>query len=1542
MSTNAFDTGHKVKQLKASHRPRNLVWALSLALAFVVCFAISARAQGAKQTEPGSPIQEKDADHAKERDSWFMRGRGVRGESAAELRRRAYQAKIRMRAERLAPIHSAASGANAIPILSTGSWTPLGPVPLVSDATGTGLQDYHQVAGRATAIAIDPADPTGNTVYVGGAQGGVWKSTNSANANALNVTWIPLTDDQATLSTGSIAIQPGNTDPTKSLILVGTGEADNSGDSYFGLGILRSVDAGKTWELSGTANGAALSFGGLGVTHLAFNTTSGQTNTVVAAMATTSEGLIDGAVTSNTSRGLYTSTDAGSTWRYNALLDGGQATDATSSTAVVYNAMAGQFFAAVRYHGFYSSTDGSTWTRLANQPGGALLNTSACPPQSTSNSSSCPIYRAEITVVPGRNEMYAWFVSFDSNGNSLDRGIWQTINGGASWTQISDDGIANCGDSSGCGVQQGFYNLELLAVPNGGAATDLYAGAINIYKCSISAVNPWCVSSPFINLTHVYGCDPLSALAHVHPDQHALAYMIPNAGSDSGSDLMYFANDGGIYRALDGFTGLNAEACSGANQFDDLNQNLGSMTQFVSFSQHPSDPATLLGGTQDNGSPATKVAGTNTGWIHNVLGGDGGYNAIDLNAPLSWFASNPDVGGGSLNILECPSGVNCNNSSFTSVVGSSSVGGDDGGFYFPYILDSQSTTALLVGTCRVWRGPRLGGTYTVLSPNFDTFGSGTCTGSEVNLVRSLAAGGAKDANGFSNVIYATTDGLGPIDGPLTSPAGGHVWVTTNAAGGSTTFADVTNNGPAGNINPNQFPISSVTIDPSDSSGNTAYVTIMGFTDGTSHVWQTTDAGGTWTDFSGTDPNALPKAPANAVVVDGNTHTVYVGTDVGVFQSSTVNASWTEVGLASGISGILPNVAVTALGIFDSGGEKLLRASTYGRGLWQLDLLATPDFQIAISDTPQTIFPTQTVTFHGTLTGLNGYTSSVALTCTAILPAKPPGTCAINPNNPIITPANPTVTFTVTASDPGSPKDFNFSVHAVGSNTGNTTHDAALTLRLVNFGLTTPSPSTVTVPDGTTSAPVTFQITAAGSFNQSVLVTCTTNLSGGSCTLTPAPTVNPTSTAPVTMTASVAVPASTVAGNYPVNIEATTASAPAPLASSFTLAVTSNPDFVLEPFTFPEVNAGNSHTSGSINIASQDGFSGTVSLSCSFPSPGSCSVSPASVNSFPATVMVTVDATNVSAGAYQLSVKGASGSTTHVLAVPVNVGDYSLSGTQTLSVVPGAQATANLTISSLDFYSGKVNATCDASALSGTICTLSFTSPITVSAGAVVPVTVTIRILNNASPGTYNVHINTQDTSGTPTHNLTIATTVGQDFTITPPNPSTQTVTAGQKTGAYNFNILPVGASFTNAVKLTCSGLPTLAQCIFTPPSPVRTGNVVLTISTAPASGSSPGPHPNRSILYTIGLGPALMLVGRTLAGRNRKVSALAVIVGSLVLVTILLPSCGGGIGSGGSGGGGGGGGGEGTHYTVTVTGTSGSPGTSGFLTHSTTVGLIVK
>ena len=1407
--------------------------ALRASLLLVLLFSLLsiAQAQGANKTARETSVGV--ADHVKERSEWFLRGRVIPGKSSAELRYRAYQAKMQARGARLA--HAALARPNSQPS-PAGAWTPLGPVPLASDATGDGFQDYHQVSGRATAVAIDPADPTGNTLYIGGAQGGVWKSANAAASTANNVTWTALTDDQATLSIGAIVIQPGNSDPTQSVILVGTGEADNSEDSYFGLGILRSADGGNTWALIPTANGGTLSFSGLGATRMAF---TASTNTVAAAMATTSE-VIEDSVMASATRGLYTSLDAGQSWSYDALIDpAGQPTDATSATSVAFNPTAGVFLAAVRYHGFYSSPDGNTWTRLSNQPGGGMLSTVACPPQSTSNNQACPIYRAEITVVPGRNEMYVWFVSQDSNGNPVDEGIWQTLNSGASWTPISDNGITDCGDLSGCGVEQGFYNLDLLAVPNGTAATDLYAGAINLYKCSLNSNNPTCLSAPFMNLTHTYGCDPLSALAHVHPGQHAVAYTIPS----SGSDLMYFANDGGIYRALNGFTGLTTGLCSGTNQFDDLNQNLGSMTQFVSFSQHATDPNILLGGSQDNGSPATATATTSSSW-GNVLSGDGGYNAIDPNTG-NWFASNPDTGSGTLNIQACPFGVSCDDSLFNVVVSSNSVGGDDGAFHFPYILDPQSKTSLLVGTCRVWSGPRSGGAFTLMSPNFDTLGTGTCAGTEVNLIRALAAGGHTNANG-STVIYATTDGPGPND--LSAPVGGNVWVTLNATAVSdivSNFANLTLNGPGGNsINPNQFPISSVAIDTADSTGYTAYVTVMGFTGGPGHVWQTTNAGATWTDwtgFGGTAP--LPDSPVNAVVIDPVAQIVYVGTDVGVFQSSTSSAEWVEIG---GSTGSLPNVAVTALGIFNSACEKLLRASTYGRGVWQFDL---------------------------------------------------------------------------------------------------------------------------------------------------------------------------------------------------------------PLPNS-------NPNFCLtESNPFPTVNAGSTSTAGPIDVTSVNGFTATVILSCSMISgSGSCSASPTSLSAFPAASNVTVNATTLGAGSYEMAIMGTSGSTTNTLTVPFNVGDYQLSGAP-LSINAGSQGTATLTITPSTFYVGSVNASCNASALVGATCTISSANPISVNAGLAVPVTATIVVPGSAAVGVYNMIFATQDTSDSPSHNFTIALTVPpapadsfqlaaaqafpgavdagsqttakvgvtanysgsvnaacgagalsgqcsvrpgnpvpisagtttaltltvnvpdsaapqptnsynvnvtvtdssggpsqtlqlpltviQDFTLGSPTPATQTITSGQS-ASYNFSVLPVGVSFANAVTFSCSGTPAISLCNFTPNS-VTPGNssaaVVMNITTTSSSASFFPPRPDRAVfLYALWLVlPGLALfVTRRRKGHTRL--ALPARLLGLLLLALLLPSCGvGGHNGGGTDVSGGGSGGQqqGTQpgtYTITVT------GTSGMLSHPapSTITLIVN
>ncbi len=1207
------------------------------------------------------------------REQWFAQGRVVAGNSAATARYRALQQKMKLRALRSAQSPAPELPGNAV----SGEWMQLGPAPIVSDASGMGLQDYNYVAGRATAVAIDSADPSGNTVYAGGAFGGVWKSTNAGPLSSFpaSVAWVPLTDNQATLAVGSIAIQPqlNNPDPTKSVILVGTGETNSSADSYYGLGILRSADAGNTWTLIRQDSSSARSFAGLGFSKIAFSTSN--PNLVAAGSSATAEGTTEGKENpASVNRGIYYSSDGGASWNYATAKDGAAIIDPASVSDVVYNAAAGEFLAAIGLHGVYSSADGINWSRLTDQPG--ALSSASCPAHIASPS-LCPIYRGEIAVVPdragqsGKGEMYVWYVDAADN----DGGIWASTDGGASWASVNDSGITSCGDLfGGCGTEQGTYNLALAAVPNG-TATDLYAGAVNLYKCTISFTSPDCGgggSGTLINLTHVYGC---SSIAKVHPAQHSIASILINNNSQ---DVMYFANDGGISRALDGYTGLLAGSCGGSNMFDSLNGTLGSMTQVVSFSesstQSPS-PDILLAGAQANGSPGTVSAQSSTTW-QNVNAGDGGYTAISPDDDTVWFVSSPPDSVSSVNIFKCDSGINCHTQDFQNnqIVSGTTLGGDAGAFNTPFILDPQDSSEMIVGTCRVWRGLSSGGSFSDLSFDFETGGTGICIGTETNLVRTLAAGGAKDANGLSNVIYAGTSGTGPLSG---LPTGGHVWVSTNVAAGASTWTDQT-----GAINPGHFPISSIAIDSSDISGLTAYVGIMGF--GVSHVWKTTTGGVSWTDFTG----SMPDAPVNALLVDAqagsSTGTIYAGTDVGVFASNNGVANWAEVGPSpsSNNPGFLPNVAVTALQIFDPGRTRRLRASTYGRGLWELSgfNLSRPVPAEVTVGAPGT---SQPVTLQ--LTAMLGL--AVNLSCGTPAFAQchfsGGGSTLLVDVNPAI-PFSVMVTVTTTAAAPSGP----FLVAIQAASPGYTTQTQNLSVTVTggfSFSVVNIS-GTQTVNAGQSATYNLNVVPSSGTFPSPVALAIAGCPPASNCSLSSSQV--PAGSGKTGVVLTIATSAGTPAGNYSPTVTGTLGSLNETALAPLTVQ-TSGFNFSMSN-SGPATIAAGSPGKYDVTITPSIGtFPNPVMLSfAGCPSAATCSFDKSTVpaGSGITDVFLTVATTvGTPAGAYTITVTGTSGSltakTTNSLTVTTQTGGFSFSmsssGPPTIAV--GSSAKYDITI-----------------------------------------------------------------------------------------------------------------------------------------------------------------------------------------------------------------------------------------------------------------------
>jgi hypothetical protein len=131
------------------------------------------------------------------------------------------------------------------------------------------------------------------------------------------------------------------------------------------------------------------------------------------------------------------------------------------------------------------------------------------------------------------------------------------------------------------------------------------------------------------------------------------------------------------------------------------------------------------------------------------------------------------------------------------------------------------------------------------------------------------------------------------------------------------------------------------VEVADAAAGAVYVTIAG--SASSHVYYFPGGGATrWVDCNLTSRGNSLDSPAHAVVVDpSSSTTLYVATDVGVFQGLKTGATtWIWNPFSQG----LPQAAVVDLAIHQA--TRLLRAATHGRGMWEI-LLDPP---MNVSDT----------------------------------------------------------------------------------------------------------------------------------------------------------------------------------------------------------------------------------------------------------------------------------------------------------------------------------------------------------------------------------------------------------------------------------------------------------------------------------------------------------------------------------------------------------------------------------------------------------------
>lgn len=1409
----------------------------------------------------------------KQEAAWFLKGRITRsGTSSVATSSPALNAARQRAMKSQSPV---APASPADTYIGT-QWTPLGPAPTISAVSGAN-QDYGFVSGRATAIVVDQDDLTGNTIYVGGATGGLWRSTNAMSADVTQITWQPLIDDQPTLSVGSIAIQPGHT----GVILVGTGEPDSSVDSYYGLGILRSTDSGAHWNLINAADSGASPFHGLAFAKIAFSTDN--PSVVVAAAASSSEGLAVGAESPNyaSKRGFYYSTDAGLNWQMASVVDSGSSGPSNASaTTVIYHSVQHKFYAALRFHGFYSSSDGANWTRLANQPSSTTydLSPANCPASPAALPDNCPLYRAEMVQVPGRDEMYVWFV--DGLDRPTDEGVYLTRDGGNSWITINTAGIANCGDPVGCGTDDGTYALTLTVVPNGSTATDIYAGSTNVYRCRLDPVaNPTCsaANNGFVNLTHAYGCNPVGSYSHMHPEQHGIAFSQANAAT------IYFANDGGMYRSTSNFGTTNSGQC-GTTPYpvDNLNGTVGSMAQLISFSGDANDPSALLGSTTGSGLSATSsttYGASGTTWL-NV--GNGGYGVTAINAS-SWFASTSGV----FNIQSCAKGVNCTTADWQYVVDQAQVQGDAVGLHFPFLLDPQNTGQIIAGTCRVWRGSSSGGwnSSNALSGKLDgSAGSTACSADSTGFVRSLVAGGPSAGAG-SQVIYAGTDD-------------GRIWVTTNASSGTSSWQEVSpvpggfQDPACGSGTSCPYPVSAIALDLNDTTGQTAYAVVLGF--GIGHIWQTTSAGAGWTDITGN----LPDVPANAVVVDPSTGLIYIATDTGVFaaQPNGASTSWTEVGPSSG-TGALPNAPVTQLVLFHPANQPpRLRAATYGRGVWEMPLPKSsfPDFSIQMTTTSLSVYSSIAATFQGMLTSLNGYVKAVSLSCYAAAGTLPQQ-CG---NSDSFLPTSGGTSFGVPVSNP-SVGDFSFQIQA--HDASGLTHAQAVVLHVMDFSIAAPDPTSVTLSPGS-STTVNLLASSLGAFNERITIACPAAAAGVSCVGSSSSlSTGSAQTIPVT----IAVSSSVGIGTYTITLVATSADGLQHKTANLGLQVQSAaPDFSLQVASqsLTAVKPGQLAKT-TLTVNSLNGFSGTVALSCTSPVP--CSLTPATVSTFPAQATLQIDTAGASPANVSLSITGSvSGGNTHTASLTLPIIAFGL-GTVTAPQAANAGGNANFSVQlvSQNGYTGTVQTSCDATSLSQSqTCTLS-TSSAALTANGTTTVQGQITVPQGQAPGSYPVKFSAVDGSYSPLSasqdfNLTVQGAPAFQIAVTPASAG---LNAGQSTSNVNVTITPQ-SGFIGSVNLSCASLPSLSTCTFTPATVNVNGTsaqATMQISTTAVSSAEihRGPRGLEYFAFAVGLLPIglFQLVSSTGILKKKRRSIRNGIISGLALIAVLtiMITCGG-------------------------------------------------
>lgn len=493
----------------------------------------------------------------------------------------------------------------------------------------------------------------------------------------------------------------------------------------------------------------------------------------------------------------------------------------------------------------------------------------------------------DIEFKPGNsNIIYA--VKQSSGGSS----VFKSTDGGINWN-IIDSGMS------------GSRYRPLIAVTNANPEV-IYAlfsasdySFHSLYKSSDEGEN-WILQSDSPNIlgrdtdgTSTGGQSWYDLSLGVAPNNENLIYV--------GGINLWKSNDGGVSWDVDGSSGNGANysymhvdqhalefnphtnvAYAGndggiykymdnLNTWVDISDGL-EISQFYNLGLCQTNPNKIIAGAQDNGTEML----SNTTWDA-IMGGDGMECAIDhfddnmLYAEYQYGGLRKSYDGGNnwYNIKP----VNY-----------------EGGWNTPYKMHEINNNLIVIGYDEVYRSTTAGLVWDSISYNV----------SGGQAIRNIAL-----ARSNEDYIYAAS--YTKIE--VTKDAGQN-WQNIK-------------------IGLPNYNIGGVAVDRNNA--DRAWVVFSNYNN-SQKIYETTDAGNTWVNISGT---TLPGLPANCIVHQGGANDeIYIGTDVGVYYKTNTMSDWAPFNTG------LPNVIIEELEIQQQ--EGTISAATFGRGVWKSPLNSPPN------------------------------------------------------------------------------------------------------------------------------------------------------------------------------------------------------------------------------------------------------------------------------------------------------------------------------------------------------------------------------------------------------------------------------------------------------------------------------------------------------------------------------------------------------------------------------------------------------------------------